>query len=105
MPKTMSRLSTDDILIPVQVLIPEGGNATPTTDVVKFAFAPIGTPAPATTEFHPGFWLNTGSRLYAGITVGPHGTVSPGVGKWTVWVWIVDTPTEPVTPVDTLTIT
>ena len=107
MPKTQSRLSTDDFLIPVTVVIPAGGNATPTNDVVKFAFVRASTPPPpppALATFHVGFWINAGQQLYAGITVGPQGSITLSTGTYNAWLWIIDTPTEPVALVDTLTI-
>lgn len=106
MPKTMSRLSTDDFIIPVQVLIVEGVSSDPTEDAVLFCFVPRSQAAPPSLEdFTAGFWLDTGAQYLACITVGPSGTISdlePGV--YNAWIWIVDNPTQPVQQVDTLTI-
>jgi hypothetical protein len=107
MPKVMSRLSTDDFLIPVTPLIVQGLSSDPTGDLVYFAFVPVDQANPPTLpgDFSEGFWLNTGAQYIAGITIGPEAAVSLGVGKYNGWIWIVDSPTQPVQQVDTLQIT
>jgi hypothetical protein len=106
MPKTSSIQSVDSFLIPVTVLIAEGANEDPTGDDVAFAFWPVGTPGgPLTTATIAGFWLNTGAKYLAGITYGPGTDVVLDVGEYTAWLYLVDNPTAPFVPVDTLTIT
>jgi hypothetical protein len=108
MPKRMSVTSTDDIIIPVKVAIPEGGNANITTDVVQFAFVPGGLAtrrSPSDTEWNVGFWLVQDSgAVNACITVGPGAGLTLTRGEWAIWIKIEDNPTTPVVPVDQLTI-
>lgn len=105
MPKTMSRLSVDDLIVPVQVLVPEGANSDTTTDVVRFAFT-VGRPP---TDQQPGTWYVGGwlrdlGQILATITVGP-GTSVPAFkpGTYTVWIMVSDDPTSPVAAVDYVT--
>jgi len=106
MPKTMSRLSTDDVLVPVQLVIPDGANPVTPNDVVEFAFVIGGLPprAEPNGSWTTGFWLQTAGQLLAGVRVGPSGAIDLGPGIWAVWVKILDNPTTPVEAVDTLTI-
>ena len=105
MPKTQNRLSTDDLLIPVTLVVQEGANPDPTTDPVYFAFTPGRLPPrmqPST--WYAGYWLQEGTQLLVAILVGPEGGVTLGVGPWTVWVKVSDDPTAPVKAVDWLKI-
>ena len=109
MPVTMSRDSTDDILIPVGVAVAAGSNPDITLDVVEFAFVAGGLPSrhsPADSDWVTGFWL-TGqqSQIFACCTIGPNGVIQPTIGAWAIWVRIHDNPTTPVAGVDTLRIT
>lgn len=107
MPKRMDRDSVDDLLCPVAVLVPEGANPDTTVDVVRFGFT-VGRPdkRQRPTAWYDGFWLRDLGQILAGITIGP-GTSVPQFlpGSYTVWIWIVDNPTQPKEVVDTLTIT
>lgn len=109
MPKIMDRNSRDDILIPVEVVVPIGANPNVEADVVSFQFTPGGLPPrsqPTSGGWLPGYWnpLMDG-RLAAAITVGPGGAVTLTPGRWTVWIKVSDNPTAPVEAVDVLTIT
>jgi hypothetical protein len=109
MPKTQDRLSLDEFMIPVQVIIPEGGNADPTTDVVQFQFVNGGLPArshPTEGGWVDGFWITRAAgTILACVLVGPGGAVELDPGTWAAWMRVVDNPTVPVAPVDVLTIT
>lgn len=116
MPKTQSRLSLDDFLVPVEMVIPAGANPVLTNDVVQFQFVNGGLPArieptedpnlPQTTGWLDGFWIdNDPGPALAGILVGPGGTAQLPTGRWAVWIRIVDSPTVPVAAIDQLTIT
>lgn len=109
MPKTQDRNSLDDFLVPVQLVIPVGANPQTDLDVVQFQFVFGGLPKerePTSDGWLTGFWLTQSpGPLLAGILVGPGGTIELPVGRWAVWMKVIDNPTVPVKPVDTLTIT
>lgn len=103
----MDRDSVDDLLVPVKVLVPQGANLDTTTDVVRFGFT-VGRPSARQrpTTWYDGFWLRDLGTILAGITIGPATTVpSFQPGTYSVWIWIVDDPTQPKEAVDILTIT
>lgn len=108
MPKKMNRWSVDDVIIPVDLVVPDGANANTSTDTVVFQFTPGGLPPrtqPTSGGWKTGFWVYAGNQLCAAITVGPGtavGQMQPGV--YAIWVNPEDNPTSPKEPVDTLTI-
>lgn len=109
MPKTQDRLSLDDCLYPAEVLIPEGTNGVLTNDVVEFQLVLGGLPVrnrPTDDGWTAGFWLTLeNGAVLAGIRVGPGGTLTPAVGKWAVWIRVIDNPLVPTAAIDVLTIT
>lgn len=109
MPKTQSRWSLDDLLFPVNLIIPDGANPDPALDVVQFQLVLGGLPAraqPTEPAWMNGFWLPAANGvLYAGVLVGPGGTLTPAPGRWAVWIRVVDNPTIPVAAIDQLTVT
>lgn len=109
MPKTQDRLSLDDVMIPVTVVVPEGGNPDPALDVVQFQFVKGGLPMrarPTDDGWLTGFWITRQSgTLLACIAVGPGGTIELAPGRWAIWMRVVDNPTIPTGPVDQITVT
>jgi hypothetical protein len=104
----MSRQSVDDILVPVVMRIPEGGNPDTSLDVVQFQFTPGFLPPrsqPGDGDWTDGFWLTQGRQLLAGITIGPGTSWPLPRGTWVIWLKIEDDPTTPIKAVDTVTIT
>lgn len=108
MPRRLSKLAVDDILVPVNVTVPTGANPSTIDDVVEIALVPGGQPPrrdPLDSEWQTGFWTSNGLGLFATLTVGPgtaFGALEPG--RWAVWVKVVDNPTTPVACVDTITV-
>lgn len=98
------RESRDDVLIPVELLIPEGANPDITADPVAFAFIPGGLPLkrrPVDADFTAGFWIRAAGQTLAGITVGPGGTVTlDGPGTYAIVVKVTDDPTAPIVAPD-----
>lgn len=109
MPKTQNRNSVDDLLVPVQLVIPNGAAKDTDADVVQFQLVLGGLPLrsqPTSSGWVNGFWLRNGSQgLMAGIRIGPGQALTPGPGRWAVCIKIIDNPTSPVAAVDVLTIT
>jgi hypothetical protein len=106
-----SVLSTKYIDITVTATGPTGP-INPTGDVVKFAFMliPYGgvSSDPGISDWHTGSWITPAAGEYiAQILVGPAngGVVLAGVGTYTVWVQIADSPEVPVDPVGLLQLT
>lgn len=86
-----------------------GTPVNPTSNPVAFAFT-VGTAQPATGDWKTGAWDGTqprtpGNAYIAHCLVGPGGTVTLSVGKYTMWVRITDTPEIPVVPFGLLHIT
>lgn len=117
MPLSQDRLSTFEVLIPVQVLIPEGANPDTGDDVVQYQFVLGGLPVrnrptessnlPTSTGWLDGYWVTTASGgLLAAILVGPDGgVIALPPGAYAIWLRVVDNPTVPVAPVDVLVVT
>jgi hypothetical protein len=81
----------------------------PTSDPVSFAFT-VGAARPASGDWKTGSWDGTqprtpGTAYIAHCLVGPGGTVTLPVGRYTMWVRITDTPEIPVIPFGLLNIT
>jgi hypothetical protein len=113
-PQRQSALSREFFIVPVEVSVPALANADVTEDVVQFQFVNGGfpprawpTPAPnppATTGWRDGQWVTTPTGLLlAAVLVGP-GALELPRAKYAVWIQVVDNPSNPVEPVDTLTI-
>lgn len=117
MPQRRSALSTEFTVIPVEVVIPQLASADVEADQVQFNFANGGLPPHLTPGDSPnlpqwsgwldGQWvdLSTGG-LVAVILTGPGegAAVDLARGKWAIWLKVIDNPSVPVAPVDTLTI-
>lgn len=107
MPKTQARFSTEPVLVPVQVLVPEGVNSDITKDVVEFQFIWGGLPLrsqPTDSGWTAGYWLRDVGGILAAVNVGPTGSIALAPGRYAVCVRVHDT-TTPAAPVDVLTIT
>jgi hypothetical protein len=106
--ESISSLSRE--FVQAEVEVTEQGLAyNPTTDVVEFAFTPVGNRLPDT--WFTGSWDGTqpvpGTTAYrAQVLVGP-GSSGPvlAVGKYQVWIRVTDSPEVPVLPVGQLAIT
>ena len=114
-PQRQSALSREFFIIPVQVTVPALANPDVTEDVVQFQFVNGGLPArvwptedpnpPATTGWQDGEWVTTETgQLLAAILVGPGTSLELPRAKYAVWIRVIDNPSSPVEPVDTLTI-
>ena len=95
----MSQLATLYYLVPVAAM-KTGASYNPTSDTVQFAFMPTPTQVPGNSDWVAGSWdTNTTSVLYpysAKCLVGPSGTTTLGIGSYTVYVKITDSPEIPV---------
>jgi hypothetical protein len=103
----LNHLSTEYILIPVQAT-KGGASYNPTSDVVQFAFMPTPTQVPQVTDWVSGSWDTSANAIYpynAKCLVGPSGTVTLGIGTYTVYVKITDNPEIPVLIGATLQVT
>jgi hypothetical protein len=108
---SQSVLSTKYIDITVTAAGPSGP-INPTADVVKMAFMAIppggvsGNPGPS--DWHTGSWITPSAGVYvAQCLVGPAngGVVLAGVGTYTIWIQIADSPEVPVDSVGLLQLT
>ncbi len=117
MPKRQSALSLEFFLIPVEVVVPEVANPDLTADEVQFNFVVGGLPTtnrsqpsedpnlPQSTGWISGTWVTTATgQVYAAINVGPGGDAALPRGKFAAWIRVVDNPTVPVAPVDSITV-
>src|ERR1035441_10677135 len=71
-----------------------------TGDTVQFAFMPTPTQVPGNTDWVSGSWdTSSASVLYpysAKCLVGPGGTITLGIGSYTAYVKVTDSPEIPV---------
>lgn len=108
MPLSESRFSLFDILIPVTLVIPDGANPETTDDEVLFQLVLGGLPPraePTEDGWVQGSWIQPSpGPLLAAISCGPGGQLTPAVGRWAIWLRVVDNPTMPTKPVDQLVI-
>lgn len=83
-------------------------SASPTADVVQFAYLPTGSGNPGVSDWFAGSWeasqLSTGEWV-ARALIGPTGTKTLTRGEYDVWIKITDSPTAPVWQPGTLTVT
>lgn len=88
-------LSLQDVLWPVPAT-KLGASFDPTADVVRLAFKPVGV-APVSGDFVTGFWETWANGVhYAGVLIGPGGTIALQLGSYTVFVKVTDSPEIPV---------
>jgi hypothetical protein len=103
---TISSLSTVYIQVPVRAFI-EGQAYNPTGDVVAMAFT-AGWDDPASGDWHTASWSTSesGTTYLAQLLVGPAaGGLVLGVGTYSIWVRVTDSPEVPVLQPGQLTIT
>jgi hypothetical protein len=102
-----SALSTEYVRYQVTATI-NGLPYNPTSDVVSFAFLPVGA-TPAGGSWVVGSWesyTQYGQAVYvARCLIGPSGGHALTKGDYIVWIQIVDSPEEPVRVIGNLTIT
>ena len=79
----------------------------PTTDVVKWAFLPVGSPLSGAT-WTTGSWETVGTVYYARCLVGcgaaVGGDVTLAAGTYTAYWKITDSPEIPIEPVGTVSV-
>lgn len=94
---TMSRLSTQYVLVPVQAIV-AGEAIDPTAFPVQFAFTPIGG-EPADLDWHDGSWQDgTTNGLYlAQVLIGPeNGGLALAPALYQIWIQVTGNPEVPV---------
>jgi len=79
----------------------------PTSDVIKWAFVPLGTPV-ASATWATGSWETVGTVYYARCLVGcgaaVGGDVTLAAGTYTAYWKITDSPEIPIEPVGTVSV-
>lgn len=74
-------------------------------DEVFFAFIPEGGGDPQSSDFHAGTWVAPGPPYEAQILIGPeNGGLNLAVGKYTIYLKVVDFPAVPIINIGTLII-
>lgn len=95
----INHLSTEYVLVPVTAT-KSGAPFNPTSDTVKFAFMPTPTQVPQVSDWVSGSWdTNSTNVIYPYSTkclVGPGGTITLGIGTYTIYIQITDNPEIPV---------
>ena len=95
------------VLATREIRVAVTADVSPVGDVVQFAFTNPNA-QPVSGDWISGAWktdqLPT-REWVAYITVGPRGDIALPVGEYAVWISVTDSTTEPVEPVDVLTIT
>lgn len=104
---TLSRLSTEYVLIPVSAT--KGGSSyDPTGDAVQCAFMPIPTQVPSTGDWVSASWETVSTSLLYPYNirclVGPSGATALTTGNYTIYAQITDSPEIPVLVCGSLTI-
>lgn len=96
----ISQLSLEYVSVPVTVTTLAGAAYNPTADQVVMAFMPQPSQYPQPTDWVGAIWsTNTNNVLYpyaVNCLVGPGGTITLGVGTYTIYVKITDNPEIPV---------
>jgi hypothetical protein len=93
---TISSLSTVYVQVPVRCFR-QGTEYNPTADPVAMAFK-AGWANPGSGDWNAASW-DTGEygvTYLAQCLVGPSGTVTLGVGTWSIWTKVTDDPEVPV---------
>ena len=100
---SVSSLSTVYIQVPVAATF-AGVAHDPTGDPIQMAFM-TGTTKPSLSDWKTGSWDTAPGPVYlAQVLIGPGSSIVLGVGVYTVWLKITDSPEIPVDNVGYLTI-
>lgn len=104
---TISHLSTEYVLIPIQVT-KSGASYNPTSDVVQFAFMPNAVQQPQNNDWVTGSWETVSTNIIypynAKCLVGPTGSTALTLGNYIIYLKITDNPEVPVLTVGQLTV-
>lgn len=104
---TISHLSTEYVLIPLQVT-KSGSPYNPTSDAVQFAFMPNAVQQPTVSDWVNGSWETvTTNFIYpynAKCLIGPTGSTALTQGDYVIFLKITDSPEIPVLTPGQLTI-
>lgn len=105
---SISHLSTQYVLVPMAAR-KSGASYNPTSDPVKFAFAPYPAYSPAPADWVTGSWDTvSGGLIYpynAKCLIGPSGSTALTQGDYIIYVQVTDNPEVPVLVAGTMTIT
>lgn len=96
---TISHLSTEYVLIPIQVT-KSGTPYNPTGDAVQFAFMPNAVQQPVNADWVNGSWETVATNfLYpynAKCLIGPSGSTALTTGSYVIYLKVTDNPEIPV---------
>jgi hypothetical protein len=96
---TLSHLSTEYVLVPLQVT-KAGVPYNPTSDTLQFAFMPNSVQVPVTADWVAGAWESVPTNIIypynAKCLVGPTGTTVLTLGTYVMYLKITDSPEVPV---------
>jgi hypothetical protein len=96
---TLSHLSTEYVLIPIQVT-KAGVPYNPTSDTLQFAFMPNSVQVPITGDWVSGVWETVATNIIypynAKCLVGPTGSTVLTLGTYVIYLKITDNPETPV---------
>jgi hypothetical protein len=96
---TISHLSTEYVLIPLQVT-KAGVPYNPTSDTLQFAFMPNSVQVPVTADWVSGVWETVSTNIIypynAKCLVGPTGSTALTLGTYVIYLKITDSPEVPV---------
>ena len=96
---TLSHLSTEYVLVPLQVT-KAGVPYNPTSDTLQFAFMPNSVQVPVTADWVAGVWESVPTNIIypynAKCLVGPTGTTVLTLGTYVMYLKITDNPEVPV---------
>ena len=96
---TISHLSTEYVLIPIQAT-KSGSPYNPTSDTVQFAFMPNAVQQPVNADWVNGSWETVATNFIypynAKCLVGPSGATVLTTGTYVIYVKITDSPEIPV---------
>jgi hypothetical protein len=96
---TLSHLSTEYVLVPLQVT-KSGVSYNPTGDTLQFAFMPNSVQQPTSGDWVNGVWETVATNIIypynATCLVGPSGSTALTTGTYIIYLKITDNPEVPV---------
>lgn len=96
---SISHLSTEYVLIPIQVT-KSGAPYNPTSDTVQFAFMPNSVQVPQLADWVAGSWESVPTNIIypynAKCLVGPSGSTALTLGTYIIYMKVTDNPEIPV---------
>ena len=87
----------------IDAVLPSGTVIDPTSDAVNFAFCPTGISPQTDTDWFGGSW-DSDTPYVARCLVGPDGVAQLPVGRYDVFVQIIDDPEQPILTAGSLSI-